>query len=405
MSVSGINNYRNALYQWQGQKLNSTGNGSSSASKTLSGIFDGASMTSQIASMVELTKYAMDAMGVSGDSRVTFNQITKYRTQLQNEFNEGVKKGLAESGINDLPSLAFSLDGSGKISVIGGTEQDRKKAQAWLDANPSYGENLRKALNDGGIDNKDAIDFRLSSSGKMTIINKDTETMQTFLDSNEDLSKKLREGLLALDENLQLPLEFIMDGGKLKVKGEDNAAVNAWLEENPAFANAVTKELEKNGIEQTAVTIHLGKEGNAQIHVNNSDLNDAQAILDKQADDIGSKIYSGLSNLGIDKDISFSIQVNPDGSITIVSDHPDRDKVQKFFEENPDLIKKYRQIETLAGIDDARKAMQLSPSTMRKRIQVESMASWWMSSGNASSYFGSYNNGNMSLLSGLNINV
>ena len=91
--------------------------------------------------------------------------------------------------------------------------------------------------------------------------------------------------------------------------------------------------------------------------------------------------------------------------MTVISDHADRDKVQQFFDDNPDLIKKYRQIETLSGIDDARKAMQVSPTAMRKRIQIESMAAWWADSGSASSYFGNYSGGNLSLLSGLNLNV
>ncbi len=81
--------------------------------------------------------------------------------------------------------------------------------------------------------------------------------------------------------------------------------------------------------------------------------------------------------------------------MTIISDHPDRDKVQRFFDEHPEMVKKYRQIETLSGIDDARKAMQISPSDMRKRIQIESMSAWWAG----------YAGGNLSLLTGLNLNI
>ena len=78
MSISGINNYNNVLFQWQGQQLKgSTSSGSkSSSSSSLESLFGNTSMTSQLSSMVELTKYAMDAMGLGSDSRVTFNQIT-----------------------------------------------------------------------------------------------------------------------------------------------------------------------------------------------------------------------------------------------------------------------------------------------------------------------------------------
>lgn len=112
-----------------------------------------------------------------------------------------------------------------------------------------------------------------------------------------------------------------------------------------------------------------------------------------------------MESLGIDPNANFSLQVNPDGSVSIISDSPDRDKIQKFFDENPALIKKFLQIDALSGIDDARKAMQIAPNEMRKRIQIESMAAWWAGSNDASSYFGNYANGNLSMLSGLNLNV
>ncbi len=86
MSISSVNNYRDVLFQWQGQQLKNTGKGSSSQSGAITSLFGQASITSQIESMVELTKYAMDAMGVDKNGRVTFNQISKYSQKLQSEF-------------------------------------------------------------------------------------------------------------------------------------------------------------------------------------------------------------------------------------------------------------------------------------------------------------------------------
>ena len=59
--------------------------------------------------MVELTQYAMDAMGLSDDSRVTFNQILKYRDQLTSEFNASVQEGLADLGVSDPEGVTFTL--------------------------------------------------------------------------------------------------------------------------------------------------------------------------------------------------------------------------------------------------------------------------------------------------------
>jgi len=75
-SVSGVSSYTSALYQWQNQKLStstsdsSSASGSSSSSSSLSKLLSGNTMSNQLSSMVELTKYAMNAMGLKSDSRV-----------------------------------------------------------------------------------------------------------------------------------------------------------------------------------------------------------------------------------------------------------------------------------------------------------------------------------------------
>lgn len=410
MNISGISNYRDVLFQWQGQQLKSTGSetAKSSASSTLSSLFGGSSsMTSQISSMVELTKYAMDAMGLASDSRVTFSQIAKYREQLQNEFSTAVRDGLSGTGITDLSGLSFSLDKDGRISAIGANAADRKAAQAWLDANPSLGQDVRRALDDAGIETTGSVDFRLSSSGRMSIINTATDSVQKALDAKGSLTDSLRTALEEMGVSLDTPLEFALDAeGVLTLKGshESAGAINQWLADNPELAEAVSDALKKANAESSAASLRLGKDGGIQVDVNNAELNDIQAVFDKNGE-TGKKIATGLDGLGVDPNISFSLQIDADGNLKVISDHPDRDKVQRFFDENPELVKKYRQIETLSGIDDARKAMQISPSAMRKRIQIESMASWWADSGSASSFFGAYSDGNLSLMSGLNLSV
>lgn len=407
MSISSVNNYRDVLFQWQGQQLKNTGKGSSSQSGAITSLFGQASITSQIESMVELTKYAMDAMGVDKNGRVTFSQISRYSQKLQSEFNQGVKDGFANSGISDLSGLSFSLDKNGKLNAIGANEKDRKKAQEWLDANSDIGKKMLKALNDADIEITDEVLFDINSNGKFSVRNAVEDNLQSVLDGNASLTENLRSELKKLGIDVSAPIDFMFDGdGNLVVKGdhEDAKTINSFLSQNTELADAVKKELKKNDVDLSSASLRLGKEGNVQISINDSGLKDIQAALDKETE-LGKKIYSSLDDLGIDPNISFSIQLNADGTYNIISDHPDAAKVQKFFEDNPELIKKYRQIDTLAGVDDARKAMQLSPSEMRKRIQVESMTAWWAGSGNANSYFGAYNNGNLSLYSGLNLNI
>lgn len=407
MAVSGINTYASSMYQWQNQKLTTSGSRQTQASSSLSSLFDGASMTDQISSMVELTKYAMDAMGVDSNSRVTFTQITKYRNQLEKEFNEGLKNGLANSGISNLNGLVFSLSSTGKLAVSGSNTQDRNLAQSWLDANPDIGQKLASTLAENNAKITGSIDFRLSSGGNMTVINSATTDIQNFLNDLSSKTDALRNILTENNLAGNLPLQLLFgDEGQLAVSPEtpDAEKINAILKENSELADALKNELAKNSIDTSSVSLTFGKTGALQATVHNMELGEIQAGLDK-ASATGTQMANALSDLGIDPNISFTIQVDESGKIKVISDHPDRDKLQQFFESNPELVKKYRQIETLAGIDDARKAMQISPNAMRKRVQIESMAAWWASSPSASSWFGTYSNNSLSMLSGLNLNV
>lgn len=405
MAVSGLTNYNTAMYQWQNQQLKNSGASASSStnSASINALFGGtASMTSQISSMVELTKYAMDQMGVSSDARVTFSQISKYREQLQSEFNDGVKKGLEQSGISNISALSFELDRNGKINVIGDNVQDRKAAQAWLDANPSYGKSLLENLPADAFDDTTSIGFQLSTTGKLTVKNAAQDNVQNALNQKVDLANNVRNGLKAAGIDASYPLEFKFDDNGALTSG--NSEIDNWLKENSDLESEIKQTLEKQKIAPSSVSIRLNSQGAIQATVHNSDLKDIQTGLDKSSE-VGEKLAAGLNNLGIDKNINFSIQIDADGSFKVISDHPDAAKLQQFFDEHPELVKKFKQIETLAGIDDARKAMQVSPTAMRKRIQIESMSAWWAESGNANSYFGNYSNGNLSLLSGLNLQI
>lgn len=411
MAVSGITSYKDSLYYWQGQQLKNSGSSSSagSTSSMINSLFGGSKSTiSQINSMVELTKYAMEQMGVASDSRVTFSQITKYREQLQSEFEASVKKGIAASGISDLTALSFEIDKNGAITAIGDNADDRKAAQAWLDANPSYGKSILNSLPEGAFAENSAIGFTLSSTGKMTVKNAQQQKVQESLNKKGDLADNSRNSLESLGFAVEYPLQFVFDGdGNLTLDGNDERtqAMNQWLKGNSEIADEVKAALDKQGIHTSAVSLSLGKEGAFQVIVNNQADNEIQAGFDKSAD-TGKQLQAGLSGLNIDKNINFSIQIDENGALKVISDHPDAAKLQHFFDNNPELVKKYKQIEALTGVDDARKAMQISPTEMRKRIQVESMAAWWSSSSDSSSYFGQYSGSDgLSLLSGLNIKV
>ncbi len=407
MSISSISSYNTAMLQWQGQQLKSTGNSSGSTSNSLNKLFSPeTSMTSQVSSMVELTKYAMDSMGLAADSRVTFSQIGKYREQLLSSFNDSVKSGFAAMGVSSPENITLTLNVDGSLSAASPNATDQKNAQAWLDANPSLGMEVRSSLATSGLAEQSTVSMKLSDTGKLKTINTAQTNIQTALDANSEQSAKLRWALVDMGVDLTSPMSFVLDSeGKLIVSGEHEQAeqINSWLAENTGLAENLAGHLKKQGIDASAASLRLGPTGNVKAAINNGELGDIQAVLDKS--DLGGTIAKGLRDLAIAPDVQFMLQVNADGSVTVVSDSADTAKIQKFFSDNPGLVKQYQQIEALSGLDDARKAMQTSPSEMRKRIQIESVASWWAGSGNASSYFGNYSNGNMNVLAGLNLNI
>jgi len=317
-SISSVSNsYTSALYQWQNQKLNtsssgSSSSGSSSSSSSLSSLLGSNSISTQLSSMIELTKYAMDAMGLDSGSRVTFSQITKYREQLSNEFNTSVKEGLAKLGVSDLSGVTFTLGSDGSLTAASKNATDKANAQAWLDKNKTIGSDLRKALTAAGVSADTAVSMTVNSSGKLTLAGSSAES-------------------------------------------------------------------------ESATTM--------QTVLNNSKL--------------GTTLYDGIKDLSVSSDAKFTLQSNSDGSVTVESsDAATKAAVQAFFDDNPALVKKFNQIQALSGLDDARKSLQISPSEMRKRIEVESMAAWWSGSGSSSNTFGSYSSSDgLSLLSSLNLSV
>ena len=317
-SVSGINTYTSGMYQWQNQKLSTSTSGSSSSSSgsssssssTLNQMLGGNSISSQLSSMVELTKYAMDAMGLESNSRVTFSQITKYREKLGTEFNTAVKDGLSKLGVSNPSSVTFTLAADGSLTATSANATDQANVQAWLKGNAAIGKDLRTAMTTAGISSSTAVSMTVDSSGKLTAA------------SSTDSASK--------------------------------AAI--------------------------------------------------QAVLDNSK--LGSTLNTGMSSLAVSSDAKFTLKSNDNGSVTVESsDAATKAAVQKFFDNNPALVKKFGQIQALSGLDDARKSLQVSPSDLRKRIEVESMAAWWAGSGSASNSFGNYSDGSLSMLSGLNLSV
>lgn len=406
MSISGLSVYaNNNRYQWQATQ-NAGSSSGSRIQNELGSLTSYTSMTSQVSGMVELVQYAMKAMGLSEDSRVTFSQLTKYQQQIEKEFDASLKKALEATSLSDISGLTFTLGKDGKLTAAGSTEEDTQKAQSYIDEHPELTEKLVQSLKDAGLELTENLKFTLSSTGEFSLAGGSTYAFQSLLNEQEELVDSLREGLAGSNVNPD-DLSLVFDDAGNLVAADDTPQaydINNWLRQHSELEELLKKELEEKGIALSDVSLSLPKDGGMNIDIASDNSEEVQQALRDQKE-LGKEIYDGLAGLGIDPDITFSMQVESDGSVTVNSSHPDADKLRRLFKDNPDLTKQYAQVQALSGLEDARASLQIDPSAMRTRLQMETIASSWFSSRSTNS-FGTYSStSGLSLLAGLNLNI
>ena len=128
------------------------------------------------------------------------------------------------------------------------------------------------------------------------------------------------------------------------------------------------------------------------------------AYREQMEQEYADQIREDFTLLGIDPAISFQLKENDKGGLTVSSSHPDKDKIQKYFDDHPELVKKYREIQTLANLDAARQRMDIRPAELKKRLQIENMSVWWNAEGGSPSIM-SLSSGGTSWFSGVNARV
>jgi len=128
------------------------------------------------------------------------------------------------------------------------------------------------------------------------------------------------------------------------------------------------------------------------------------AYREQMEQEYADQIRKDFALLGVDPDISFQLKENEKGGLTVSCTHPDKDKIQKYFDDNPELVKKYREIQTLANLEAARQRMNIQPAELKKRLQIENMSAWWNAEGGSASIMG-LSSGGTSWFSGVNARV
>lgn len=127
------------------------------------------------------------------------------------------------------------------------------------------------------------------------------------------------------------------------------------------------------------------------------------------------KVKLGLKAIGVDEKADFKVGLDESGKIIVNSEHADKDKIQKYFDDNPDLADLFKNIEALKNLKQVmvENASKANPIEIRKSIQMESIDALLNGfdgkGGNSSSLFSplilSYGNNSLSSFKGLNLKV
>ncbi len=399
MSISSIGNtYSAYTYQWQGQQLQSSSANSNATNTTSSDFsYDGASTVS---SMIELVQYAMNAMGVSENERVTFSQVETYKQELEQAFSDELNARIEATSIDANAFFTVSLDAEGKI-LVDSAHADKSKIQSYFNSNPSIGVDLAKSLEQEGFDLSDSIKFNVSSSGSLSLLSSQQTDLQSAFSGNTVLGSGLVEDLELEDLLFEDDLELNFSNGSLNVaaEGEEAEALQAYIDAHPELAAEVKTILEEQGVADLEnIKLTIDNSGTITVDAPLSELDaDLEDFLIQNL--VGQDLKAGLKSHGIDPNVDFRLSIE-NGKVVVNSTHADAALVQALIDSDEELAKAYMQIDALAGIESARKSMQIDPSALRTQIEMQSMSTWWAQSGTSS--FSSYASGSLSSMTGIN---
>lgn len=116
------------------------------------------------------------------------------------------------------------------------------------------------------------------------------------------------------------------------------------------------------------------------------------------------KVREDLTKLGVDKDVQFRLVTDDSTGVKVITDSADKAKIEKYFKDNPSMVKDFQKIQAMSNLDKARKASGTSMHDLRTRLQMEAMSAWWNEDGAASQIM-DYTGDQASFMAGLRYKV
>ncbi|KIX14679.1 hypothetical protein [Dethiosulfatarculus sandiegensis] len=75
--------------------------------------------------------------------------------------------------------------------------------------------------------------------------------------------------------------------------------------------------------------------------------------LEKITQEFKADLKHGLKSAGIDMGTEFKLTTGRDGSVRVVGDHPDKEAIEQYFEDNPDMRDRFVDIQVHTEIKEA----------------------------------------------------
>ncbi|XXJ18475.1 hypothetical protein ACR42D_02780 [Desulfovibrio caledoniensis] len=114
---------------------------------------------------------------------------------------------------------------------------------------------------------------------------------------------------------------------------------------------------------------------------------DVQDYREKLGDKWDREVMADLKKLGVDVSTEFAMTYDPEtGKVTVPASTKNADIINKYFEDNPDKVKEFRDIIQLGKLT-ATASSQLSQSQMMTSMRQQSMAWWYADNTNPTSWF------------------
>lgn len=89
-------------------------------------------------------------------------------------------------------------------------------------------------------------------------------------------------------------------------------------------------------------------------------------------------VKADLRKLGVDEDINFRLVENPaDGKVVVISDHPDKELVEKYLQANPDVVEQFQHIEKLGNLDRARSFQKTPITDIKQSLQTSAVEAFF----------------------------